>query len=128
MWNFELSQLQLLNIERSIFLNIVPLSQELFSNADKAEDMPPCGRFGMERFCRGKDCEARKLALDPDAKASFVSVCQSHVKPERKAPVEDKTVMRTPRCKRPLFVETPELTTPVKALEREASVGVCLQM
>lgn len=88
--------------------------------------MPPCGRFGLERAYAGKDCDARKLASDPSVTASSLTAVCPHVtpeRPEREVPTNDRTVMKTPVRKRPLFMDSPELTTPEKPLERQAGLS-----
>lgn len=82
----------------------------------KADVMPPCGKFGMESSCKGKDCVMCKEALRGDPNLSLEEsqiVKASPATLKRPWNPSLSSAMKTPPSKKPDFfgealVETPE--------------------
>ena len=98
--------------------------KERYNPGGKADDMPPCGKFGVEDLCSGPDCKACQLALDSDrdvsgvvqstyALAEFFGNTDPGDKKRKAASSESVLTLKTPPSKKPDFfgravVDTPE--------------------
>ena len=95
-------------------------STDAETRANKALDMPPCGAFGLEKFCFGRGCKACRKALRPETEFDFVEFCKKHEpKKADSAPAlaVSASTMKTPPCKRPDFFGDARVSTPEKGLE-----------
>ena len=101
-------------------------SEGFYTNDDKGEDMPPCGKWGLELQCIGAGCKACEMAVNDDAKAlSLASFFKTPEKPEKKGEPLGHATLKTPSCRKPLFLERATVDTPEKALQDHRKESGC---
>lgn len=107
---------------------------EFYNPEGKAEDLPPCAKFGIEDLCEGRDCQACQAAMDgadePNgvmpSSFALADICQRKPSKKRKArQSSSSSTLKTPPSKRPDFfgaavVDTPEKVTPENFAGEEA--------
>lgn len=101
---------------------------ERYNPGGKADVMPPCGKFGLEEFCDGPNCQTCQLALedgDDDVsgapRAAF-ALSELFGEPrsgeKRKSPAaESALTLKTPPSKKPDFFGSAVVDTPEKECE-----------
>ena len=106
--------------------------EERYNPGGKADDMPPCGKFGVEEFCTGPDCKVCQLALkesDQDvsgvvqstyALAEFFENMDIGEKKRKLAhSSESALTLKTPPSKKPDFFGRAVVDTPEKKPEEK---------